>query len=651
MPKPVAFSGSYAITVQTQPAGLACAVGNGTGVMPANAITAVAITCTDQPFSLGGTINGLGNHAGLTLTNGGDTLTVPAGSSSFTMPLPVPFGSAYSIAVLSAPAGLTCTASNASATMPAGNVTSVAIACSNQSYSVGGTIGGLTGGGLVLANASDTLTVASGASSFTMPTEVAFGSAYALTVQTQPTGLTCSVSAGAGTMGSTAVADISVTCAANTYTVGGSISGLSTSGFTLLDNGADTLTPAANAIQFTMNTGVAYGSTYAITVKTMPMGLVCSVNNGAGIMGAGDVFNVYISCGPNFSLLYTFAGLSVDGSGPYHTLIQGSDGDFYGTTLAGGAGNAGTIFKVAPDGTEVLFYSFSALPYAGLVQGSDGNIYGTTASGGSAGHGTVFKIAPSGMETVVYSFPAGSSDPYTGLIQGSEGNFYGTTGAGGASDDGTVFKITPSGTETVLHTFPKVGSDGQTPYAGLIQGSDGNFYGTTYFGGGHGLGTVFKVTPSGTETILYSFAGGSDGANPYAGVIQGSDGNFYGTTYTGGAGGVGTVFKLTPGGTETVLYSFAGGSSDGANPEAGLTQAGDGNLYGATYLGGAAGFGTVFMITPSGTESIMHTFAGGSSDGANPSANLVLGSDGNLYGSTYAGGTAGVGTFFKIALH
>ena len=145
----------------------------------------------------------------------------------------------------------------------------------------------------------------------------------------------------------------------------------------------------------------------------------------------------------------------------------------------------------------------------------------------------------------------------------------------------------------------------------MIQGSDGNFYGTTYFGGSHGFGTVFKVTPSGTETVLYSFAGGSDGEHPYAGVIQGSDGNFYGTTYQGGASGYGTVFKVTPSGTETVLYSFAGGSSDGANPEAGLTQGSDGNFYGNTSAGGASNLGTVFELTPGGTETILHAFAGG----------------------------------------
>ena len=239
MPGPVAYTSSYAITIQTQPQGLACALGNGAGTMPAGAVTNIAITCTDQPFKLGGTISGLGNNAGLTLTNGGDTLAIAAGSSSFTMPTAVAFASPYAVAVLTAPAGLTCTASNASATMPASDVASVVIACSDQSYTVGGTISGFISSGMVLANGSDMLSVMPGASSFTMPTAVAYTSAYAVTLQTQPAGLTCSVSNGTGTMGSAAVANIAVTCSANAYTVSGTISGLTASGLVLLDNGGD----------------------------------------------------------------------------------------------------------------------------------------------------------------------------------------------------------------------------------------------------------------------------------------------------------------------------------------------------------------------------------------------------------------------------
>jgi uncharacterized repeat protein (TIGR03803 family) len=653
MPTPVAYTSSYDVIVQNQPAGLACSVSNGSSTMPAAPVTNITISCTDQPFTLGGTISGLGSNSGLVLANGTDTLTVLAGSTSFTMPTRVSFGSAYSVGVQSSPAGLTCTPSNAAGTMPAANVTNVLITCSDQSYSLGGSISGLISSGLVLANGTDTLTVSSGAGNFTMPTDVAYGSSFDVTVQTQPSGLTCTPSNNVGTMPAGSVTSVAITCAANTYTVGGTISGLSTSGLVLLDNGVDATTINSNATLFTMNTGVAYGSPYAVTVQSEPTGLVCPVSNGSGTMGAADVTTVSLACVSNFTLLYSFAGGSGDGKNPYHSLIQASDGNFYGTTLYGGTSNGGIIFEITPSGTESVFYTFAAGsgPYSGLMQASDDNFYGTTSYGGASHAGTFFEITPTGTESLLYTFPSGSSNPYTGVIQGIDGNFYGTTGAGGTSDDGTVFKLTPSWTKTALHVFPKTtSSDGQIPYAGLIQGIDGNFYGTTYFGGTSDYGTVFKVTPTGTETVLYSFAGGSDGEHPYAGVVQGTDGNFYGTTYQGGTNGLGTVYKITASGTETVLYSFAGGSSDGSNPEAGLIQATDGNFYGMTYQGGASNDGTVFKITASGTESILHSFAG--SDGANPWANLVQSSsDGNLYGSTYAGGTSGYGTFFKVALH
>jgi uncharacterized repeat protein (TIGR03803 family) len=658
MPTPVAYTSSYAVTVQSQPAGLACSVHNGTGTMPAGAVTNIAVTCTDQPFSLGGIITGLGNHTGLVLTNGGEPLTVAAGSTSFTLPTAVSFGTAYSVTVLSNPAGLTCSASNASGTMPASNVTGIVIACSDQSYTVGGTISGLTSGGLVLANGSDTLSVIQGATSFTMPTPVAYTSTYSVTVQTQPTGLTCSVSNGTNTMGTTAVTNIAVTCSLSTYTVGGTITGLTTSGLVLLNNGGDATTINANAAQFAMNTGVASGGTYAITVQTQPMNLVCSVSDGTGSVGAAEVGSVSIACVANTTVLYSFAQGS-DGQRPNASLIQGSDGTFYGTTDLGGANGAGTVFSITSAGTETVLYSFAggsrdgASPAAGLTQGSDGNFYGTTNAGGAGGFGTVFKITPSGTETVLHSFTANSdgAEPEASLIQGSDGTFYGTTDIGGTSGDGTVFSITSAGTETVLHPFAGSSSDGSRPTAGLIQGSDGNFYGTTDAGGVNADGTVFRITPSGTETVLYSFAGGSsDGSHPEGGLIQGSDGNFYGTTDAGGANGDGTVFKITPSGTETLLYSFAGGNSDGSNPTAGLIQGSDGNLYGTTFLGGANGHGTVFKITLSGTETVLHSFAGGFSDGESPEAGLTQGSDGNLYGTTLDGGLSGVGTVFKVAL-
>jgi uncharacterized repeat protein (TIGR03803 family) len=236
-----------------------------------------------------------------------------------------------------------------------------------------------------------------------------------------------------------------------------------------------------------------------------------------------------------------------------------------------------------------------------LVQGSDGNFYGTTQVGGTNGSGTVFKITPSGALTTLHSFDgADGSNPAAVLMQASDGNLYGTTEAGGANGNyGTVFKITPAGTLTTLHSFG--GADGWEPAAGLVQASDGNFYGTTYIGGANGnYGTVFKITPTGTLTTLYSFcsqSGCADGALPRAGLVQASDGDFYGTTAFGGANYYeGTVFKITPNGTLTTLHSFDG--ADGGDPNA-LVQASDGNFYGTTVLGGANGDnGTVFRLVP-----------------------------------------------------
>lgn len=519
-----------------------------------------------------------------------------------------------------------------------------------QDYSLTATLSGLSSSGLVLMVNAATVSVRPSVTTQVLAPALPAGTSYAVTIQSQPTGETCAVSGATGTIQAADVTSVAVSCTPNSYSVGGSISGLTAPGLVLLDNGGDALSPSVNDAQFTMPTAIAYGSSYAITVQTAPAGLVCSVSNGSGTMGAADVTGISVGCVPNFTLLYSFAGGTGDGVNPYHSLIQASDGNFYGTTLTGGAHNGGIIYEVSASGVESLFYSYAATPYSVVTQGRDGNFYGTTAGGGTYGRGTVFVVTPSGTETTLFSFPSGSSDPYTGVIQGSDGNFYGTTGAGGTTDNGTVFELTPAGTHTILHTFPKTGTDGQEPYAGLIQGSDGNFYGTTYFGGSHGTGTVFEVTPAGVETVLYSFAGGSDAANPYAGVIQGSDGNFYGTAYNGGAHGFGAVYKVTPGGTETLLYSFAGGTTDGANPEAGVIQGSDGNFYGSTYAGGPDAVGTVFELTPSGTETLLHSFAGGTADGANPGANLVQASDGTLYGSTFAGGAEGHGIFFKVAL-
>jgi uncharacterized repeat protein (TIGR03803 family) len=244
--------------------------------------------------------------------------------------------------------------------------------------------------------------------------------------------------------------------------------------------------------------------------------------------------------------LHSFTGL--DGSNPQAALVEGSDGNFYGTTYSGGASSSGTVFRITPAGSLTNLHSFSgpdgAFPYAGLLLAGDGNFYGTTYLGGASGSGTVFRITPTGSLTNLHSFsgPDGAS-PQAALVEGTDGNFYGTTYAGGTSGSGAVFRITTSGSLTNLHSFS--GADGGNSWAALVLGSDGNFYGTTYLGGTGKDGTIFRITPSGSLTNLHMFAGGTDGAFPQDALIQGSDGNFYGTTVNGGTNNDGTIFKLT----------------------------------------------------------------------------------------------------------
>ncbi len=357
-------------------------------------------------------------------------------------------------------------------------------------------------------------------------------------------------------------------------------------------------------------------------------------------------------------------------------LTLGSDGYFYGTTSSGGANNLGAVFRLTLAGVETVLYSFAggagdgAVPDAGLIEASNGEFYGTTNVGGNA-YGTVFSITSGGSESMLYAFAGPNGDganPHASLIQGSDGNFYGTTyGGGGATHSGTIFKVTPEGAETVLYTFGAggVAANGSNPPAGLIEDADGNLYGVTAQGGADNFGTVFKLTSEGAQTVLHSFTGpNGDGQGPQGGLVQGSDGNFYGTTSNGGTiasgdpNGNGTVYKITPAGVETVLYSFAGSNGDPSQPDAGgdgqepnanLVKGSDGNFYGITSAGGAFGEGTVYKITPAGVEAVLYSFKALNGDGAGPTS-LIQGSDGNLYGSTNGGGTNGNGTIFKITL-
>jgi len=322
----------------------------------------------------------------------------------------------------------------------------------------------------------------------------------------------------------------------------------------------------------------------------------------------------------SFTTLLTFDG--ANGANPKSvTLVQSVDGDLYGTTSAGGStancsAGCGTIFKISLDGKLTTLHNFcdqpdcteGMNPQAGLIQATDGNFYGTTLGGGSHnGNGTVYRMTPDGMVTTIYSFCAMQNcadgySPDAALVQAADGNLYGTASGGGTKDSGTVFKITPAGALTTLYSFcvqPDC-ADGANPVSELTQGADGNLYGMTSQGG-KGSGTIFNINSSGALTTIYTFcskAQCADGGNPKGGLIRGADGSFYGTTFAGGTGNAGTIFMVTPQGALTTIFSFCTGCAVGAAPYSTLVQDGDGNFYGTAYYGGAKGQGTAFKVTP-----------------------------------------------------
>jgi uncharacterized repeat protein (TIGR03803 family) len=337
---------------------------------------------------------------------------------------------------------------------------------------------------------------------------------------------------------------------------------------------------------------------------------------------------------------------------PRAKLIQARDGNFYGTTFNGGSNSKGAVFMMTPTGTLTTLVDFSgpngSNPTAVLIQGSDGNFYGTTSSGGggSNGRGTVFKMTPAGALTTLANFPLSISNGFelrTALVQGRDGNFYGTTFGGLSNNFGTVFKITSAGVLTTLVTFNS--TTGGRLEAELLEGSDGNFYGTTSSGGSGRKGTVFRMTPTGTLTTLVNFAG-ANGSTPSASLIQGSDGNFYGSTASGGSGGdYGTIFKMSLSGELTTLVNF---NSGGAwHPKSALVEGRDGNFYGTTSGGGSSNFGSVFKMTPAGVLTTLMNFTDTNEN--NPRTALLQGNDGDFYGTTYGKFGAGkFGTVFKI---
>lgn len=361
-----------------------------------------------------------------------------------------------------------------------------------------------------------------------------------------------------------------------------------------------------------------------------------------------------------FKILYSFPQDS-NGS-PSAGLLLDSSGNLYGTA-AGSACFAptydyGNVFKIDSSGAETVLTTFNSTdgmcPFDGLIKDEAGNLYGTTLEGGTYGDGNVFKVDPSGNETDLYSFnagPNGDADgcyPHAALLRDSAGNLYGTTSNCGAYRRGTVFKIDTSGNETVLHNFTGLPWDGAYPYSGLTMNAAGNFFGTAEAGGFGSTGVLYKLTPKGRLKVLHSF-NEAGGCNPAGTPLMDSAGNFYGTTMNCLWG---AVWKISKDGVETTLHSFSGGSSDGANPsDAGLISDSQGNLYGVTTSGGRWNDGTVYKVAPNGAFTLLHVFGriAIEENARGPQGSLVMDVKGNLYGTTYGGGSGnGNGTVWKL---
>lgn len=439
--------------------------------------------------------------------------------------------------------------------------------------------------------------------------------------------------------------------------------------------------------QWLLNGQPVGGAGYVISNEALSVVTAEPTNTGPYTVTASNIYGVSTSAPVSITLTnaavqtpnirYT-AVASLDyfttGAFPQTGVIQGADGFLYGVALRGGANGDGAIYKMSTNGSVAWTFPFNLAngysPVAGLVQDTNGMFYGTTAGGGLNGVGTVYSISPAGAFKLLYSFTNDTDGglPQAALCIGSDGYLYGDTSTNGAGNlGGTVFKMDTNG--TLLWASLLTTNTGDVPLAALVQGPDGNFYGTASADGSNDFGSIFRVTPAGAVTNIYSFTGNSDGGTPYGALVVGNDGLLYGVTSTGGAEDNGAIFKISTNGTLTALYSFDG--TNGISPEAALFLARDGNFYGTTVSGGIEyelnyganyqlpsgypyGFGTIFQMTPAGAVTAMISF-NGNSTGAYSHSSLWQGTDGGLYGTTANGGTNGLtaggyGLVFRLSI-
>jgi uncharacterized repeat protein (TIGR03803 family) len=348
-----------------------------------------------------------------------------------------------------------------------------------------------------------------------------------------------------------------------------------------------------------------------------------------------------------YSVIYNLGSNSGDPTGPLGAdlISQGRDGKLYTTSNGGGSGN-GAAFGFTTSGAVTVLHDFDSsanIVYSGLTLGSDGNYYGSTFQGGTGGAGTVYKITPTGTETVLHNFSGGSDggNPGSAPIQATDGNYYGTSSGQGVISS-TLYKITPAGVFSTVHAFTS--TEGSYIQAAPIQATDGNFYGCSNFGGTSGAGVIFKITTTGVVTVLHNF-NITDGDECAFSLVQATDGKLYGTTVFGGASNAGVIFKITTAGVYTVLRNI-NGATDGSEPYSGLVQATDGNFYGVTHTQGTSNLGTLYKITANGGFTVIHNFAG--PEGSSPESSLTQHTNGILYGDTTSGGTIGDGVLYSL---
>lgn len=418
------------------------------------------------------------------------------------------------------------------------------------------------------------------------------------------------------------------------FSIGGSVSGLPNGAQLSLLDNGASTQAISTNGPFTLTATLTAGSAYSVSIGAQPAGYQCNVTGGSGTMPARNVTDVAVTC----TQITATVGGSVEGLLSSGLVLANGDDTFEVPVNA----ETFTMPKAIAVGTAYEI-TVRRSPTATRCAVSNGS--------GTGGDSPVTSVAVScepGSLSVLHSFadnPDGSA-PLAGVIQARDGNFYGITQQGGVNGRGTVFKLTPAGEQAVLWSFG-AGLDGSLPMGSLLQGSDGNLYGTTLTGGAYGYGTAFKISLSGSETVLWSFGGsGCDGRSPSGNLLEASDGSFYGMTNRGGTGSEGTIFRLTPDGAETVMFSLDNNGGPSMPELNGLILDNDGTFYGVSEGGGDDGFGTLFKITPDGAMTRLHSFDRDTGDLATGS--LIEASDGNFYGVTRGGGTYDLGVIFQL---